>query len=163
MRDTLSTSGVRPELLQVAEVAAREKGIDRSEVIEAMEMAIQKAARSKYGLDLDVRVSINQKTGEISIYRYREVVSEMTNDETEILLQDAQKLNPDLTVGEFYQELLPPIELGRVAAQSGKQIISQRIRDAERERQYEEFKNRIGDIVSGLVKRVEFGFHLIQD
>lgn len=157
MRDTVSTSGVRPELLQVAEVAAREKGIDRAEVIEAMEMAIQKAARSKYGSDLDIRAHINSKTGEISIHRYREVVTELQNEFTEILLEDAQALDPELKVGDFYQELLPAIELGRVAAQSGKQIITQRIRDAERTRQYEEFKNRIGDIVSGLVKRVEFG------
>lgn len=157
MRDTVSTSGVRPELLQVVEVAAREKGIDRGEVLEAMEMAIQKAARSKYGADLDIRAHIDPKTGEISLYRYREVVSEIVNDLTEILLKEAQKFSSELKVGDFYQELLPPIELGRVAAQSGKQIITQRIRDAERERQYEEFKNRIGDIVSGLVKRVEFG------
>ena len=157
MRDTVSTSGVRPELLQVAEVAAREKGIERGEVIEALEMAIQKAARSKYGADLDIRAHINSKTGEISIYRYREVVSEIANDLTQMLLKEAQDADSELKLGDFYQELLPPIELGRVAAQSGKQIITQRIRDAERERQFEEFKNRIGDIVSGLVKRVEFG------
>ena len=93
MRDTVSTSGVRPELLQVAEVAAREKGIERGEVIEALEMAIQKAARSKYGADLDIRAHINSKTGEISIYRYREVVSEIANDLTQMLLKDSKELN----------------------------------------------------------------------
>ena len=157
MRDTVSTSGVRPELLQVAELAAREKGIEREEVLEAMEMAIQKAARAKYGLELDIRVNINSKSGEITIHRYREVVDEIVDDVTQMLLKDAQICDPSLKLGDFYIELLPAIELGRVAAQSGKQIITQRIRDAERERQYEEFKNRVGDIVSGLVKRVEFG------
>lgn len=157
MRDTVSTSGVRPELLQIAELAAREKNIERDEVLEAMEMAIQKAARAKYGNELDIRAHISRKTGEISIRRFREVVEEVEIDATQILLSEAVQKNAELTVGDFYEEALPAIELGRVAAQSGKQIIIQRIRDAEREHQYQEFKNRVGDIVNGLVKRVDFG------
>ncbi len=157
MRDIISTAGLRPELLQIAETAAREKGIDREDVLNAMELAIQKAAKAKYGLDLDIRVTIDHKTGEISLERYREVVDEVTEEATQILLKDAKQFNSDHKVGDFVIEPLPAIELGRVAAQSGKQIIMQRIRDAERERQFEEFKNRIGDIVSGIVKRAEFG------
>ncbi len=158
MRDTISTSGVRPELLQAAEVAAREKGIDRSEIIAAMELAIQKAARSVYGGDLDIRAHIDTKSGEIQIWRYREIVPEVGDDAQQITLEEAQKIDPDLVEGGTLKELLPPIELGRVSAQTGKQVIVQHIREAERERQYIEFKDRVGDIVSGLVKRVDYGF-----
>lgn len=158
MRDTISTSGVRPELLQAAEVAAREKGIERSEILEAMEMAIQKAARGVYGGDLDIRAHIDSKTGEIQIWRYREVVPELIDEATQIALEMAKKIDTELTEGSFLKELLPPIELGRVSAQTGKQVIVQHIREAERERQYIEFKDRVGDIVSGLVKRVDYGF-----
>lgn len=161
MRDIVSTAGVRPELLQIAEITAREKGIDREEVLNALELALQKAAKAKYGLNLDIRVTIDPRSGEITLERYREIVEEVIDDATQILITDAKKLNSTYKTGDFVIDLLPAIELGRVAAQSGKQIIMQRIRDAERDRQYEEFKNRIGDIVSGIIKRVEFGVVIV--
>lgn len=145
------------ELLVVADSVAREKNIDREEVIGAMEQAIQKAARAKYGFEHDIRVSINRSSGEVSVYKCLTVVEEVTNTQTEIVLQEAQKLNPNLQLGELTIELLPPIEFGRVAAQSARQVIMQKVREAERAHQYEEYKDRVGQIVNGLVKRVEFG------
>jgi len=147
----------RPELLQVADTVARDKGIDRDEVLQAMEQAIQKAGRSKYGLDYDIRAEIDRKNGEIKLMRFREVADPVANEATQIALAEAKHLNPEAEIGDFLTDPLPPIDFGRIAAQTAKQVIVQRVRDAERQRQYKEFKDRVGEIVNGLVKRVEFG------
>ncbi len=147
----------RPELLQVADTVARDKGIDRDEVLQAMEQAIQKAGRSKYGLEYDIRAEIDRKNGEIKLMRFREVAEPVENEATQITLTEAQRLNPEAEIGDFLTDPLPPIDFGRIAAQTAKQVIVQRVRDAERQRQYKEFKDRVGEIVNGLVKRVEFG------
>src|SRR5579875_4000122 len=147
----------RPELLQVAESVARDKGIDRDEVLQAMEQAIQKAGRSKYGQEYDIRAEIDRKSGEIRLMRFREVADPVGNEATQISLAAAKKVNPEAEVGDFLTDPLPPIDFGRIAAQTAKQVIVQKVRDAERQRQYNEFKDRVGEIVNGLVKRVEFG------
>src|SRR5689334_19233689 len=147
----------RPELLQVADTVARDKGIDRDEVLEAMEQAIQKAGRSKYGQEYDIRAEIDRSNGEIRLLRFREVAGVIENEATQIPLADAQRLNPEAEVGDFIADPLPPIDFGRIAAQTAKQVIVQKVRDAERQRQFLEFKDRVGEIVNGLVKRVEFG------
>jgi transcription termination/antitermination protein NusA len=147
----------RPELLQVADTVARDKGIDRDEVLEAMEQAIQKAGRSKYGLEYDIRAEIDRHNGEIRLLRFREVAEPIENEATQIALAEAQNLNPEAEIGDFITDPLPPIDFGRIAAQSAKQVIVQKVRDAERQRQFLEFKDRVGEIVNGLVKRVEFG------
>ena len=147
----------RPELLQVADTVARDKGIDRDEVLEAMEQAIQKAGRSKYGQEYDIRAEIDRRNGEIRLLRFREVVDTVENEATQIPLAQAQRLNAEAEVGDFITDPLPPIDFGRIAAQTAKQVIVQKVRDAERARQYNEFKDRVGEIVNGLVKRVEFG------
>jgi N utilization substance protein A len=147
----------RPELLQVADTVARDKGIDKDEVLEAMEQAIQKAGRSKYGQEYDIRAEIDRRSGEIRLLRFREVVDAVENEATQIPLASAQRLNEDAEVGDFITDPLPPIDFGRIAAQTAKQVIVQKVRDAERKRQYSEFKDRVGEIVNGLVKRVEFG------
>ncbi len=147
----------RPELLQVAESVARDKGIERDEVLEAMEQAIQKAGRSKYGHEHDIRADIDRTTGSISLARYLEVAEDVENEATQLTLEEARRRKADAQVGDFLIDPLPPIDFGRIAAQTAKQVIVQRVRDAERKRQYEEFKDRIGEIVNGLVKRVEFG------
>jgi len=147
----------RPELLQVADTVARDKGIDRDEVLEAMEQAIQKAGRSKYGHEHDIRAHIDRTSGEISLARYLEVAEEIENETIQLTLEDARKRKPDAEIGEFLVDPLPPIDFGRIAAQTAKQVIVQKVRDAERKRQFEEFQGRAGEIVNGLVKRVEFG------
>ena len=147
----------RPELLQVADTVARDKGIDKDEVLEAMEQAIQKAGRSKYGQEYDIRAEIDRRSGEIRLLRFREVVDEVENDATQIPLAAAKRLNAEAEIGDFITDPLPPIDFGRIAAQTAKQVIVQKVRDAERQRQYAEFKDRVGEIVNGLVKRVEFG------
>jgi transcription termination/antitermination protein NusA len=147
----------RPELLLVADTVARDKGIERDEVLEAMEQAIQKAGRSKYGQEYDIRAEIDRKTGEIKLMRFREVADPIENEATQMSLEEAQLHDPSAQVGDFITDPLPPIDFGRIAAQTAKQVIVQRVRDAERQRQYREFKDRIGEIVNGLVKRVEFG------
>ncbi|HXP32090.1 MAG TPA: transcription termination factor NusA [Stellaceae bacterium] len=151
------TSYPRPELLQVADTVARDKGIDRDEVLQAMEQAIQKAGRSKYGQDYDIRAEIDRKNGEIRLMRFREVADPVENEATQIALAAARRINPEAEIGDFLTDPLPPIDFGRIAAQTAKQVIVQKVRDAERQRQYNEFKNRVGEIVNGLVKRVEFG------
>lgn len=148
---------MKTEILGVADAVAREKGIDREVIIEAMEVAIQKASRAKYGHDRDVRTKIDRQTGEIIMHAYREVVEEVENESAQLLLEDAQRINPDIKMGEFIVDDLPPFDFGRVAAQTAKQVIFQQVRDAERSRQYEEYKDRVGDIINGVVKRVEFG------
>jgi transcription termination/antitermination protein NusA len=145
------------ELLQVADTVARDKGIDRDEVLQAMEQAVQKAGRSKYGQEYDIRAEIDRKTGEIRLMRFREVAEPVENEATQIPLGEARRLNPEAEIGDFLSDPLPPIDFGRIAAQTAKQVIVQKVRDAERQRQFNEFKNRVGEIVNGLVKRVEFG------
>ena len=152
-----TTALFRTELLQVADAVAREKSIERDEVLEAMEQAIGKAGRAKYGHEHDIRSAIDRKTGEIRLRRYREVVEEIENEFTQVLAKDAAVLQPGVHVGEFIVEDLPPIDLGRIAAQTAKQVIVQKVREAERSRQYEEYKDRVGEIVNGIVKRNEFG------
>jgi N utilization substance protein A len=145
------------ELLQVADQVAREKNIDREEVVEAMEQAIQKAGRSKYGHEHDIRATIDRRTGEISLKRMREVAEVIENEITQLSLEDARFEKPDAQIGEFLVEDLPPIDFGRIPAQMAKQVIVQRVRDAERQRQYREYKDRVGEIANGIVKRVEYG------
>ena len=147
----------RPELLHVADAVARDKTIDREIVIEAMEQAIQTAARRKYGQELDIVAEIDRSSGEIRLARRREVVEELEDDSIQISLTDAQAYDSSLALGGYLIEPLPPIDLGRVAAQAAKQVIVQRVREAERDRQYEEYKDRTGEIVNGVVKRVEYG------
>jgi len=148
----------RMELLQVADAVAREKSIDRDEVLIAMEQAIQKAGRSKYGHEHDIRAVIDRKTGEIKLTRVQEVVDEVVeNEATQIPLKAAHRRDPALKVGDFIIDELPPIDFGRIAAQTAKQVIVQKVRESERKRQFEEFKDRKGEIINGLVKRVEFG------
>ena len=156
--DTVAPAGYdRVEILQVADTVAREKGIDREEVIVAMEQAIQKAARARYGHENDVRAEIDRKSGDIKFARYRQVADPVENEATKITLDQALKIKPDAKVGDFLIDPLPPIDFGRIAAQSAKQVIVQKVREAERERQFGEYKDRVGEIVNGIVKRVEFG------
>ena len=150
-------SANRLELLQIADAVAREKSIDRTLVLSAMEDAIQKAAKSRYGSENEIRAEIDPRTGEIKLSRLLEVVEKVTLDATEISLKDAKKRNPEAEVGDFIAEPLPPLDFGRVAAQNAKQVIVQKVREAERERQFEEYKDRVGEIVSGIVKRAEYG------
>jgi N utilization substance protein A len=153
----MAVSANRLELLQIADAVAREKAIDRNIVIAAMEDAIQKAARSRYGSETEVRAEINPKTGEMRLSRLLLVVDQVENDATQIALEEAKKRNPAAQVGDYIAEALPPLEYGRIAAQSAKQVIVQKVREAERDRQYQEYKDRISDIVNGIVKRVEYG------
>ena len=153
----MGVSANRLELLQIAEAVAREKSIDKGLVLSAMAEAIQRAAKSRYGVENDIRASIDPKTGEISLRRNLEIVEEIENDATEILLEDALHINSEAKVGDSISEPLPPIDFGRIAAQNAKQVIVQKVRDAERERQYAEYKGRIGEIINGTVKRVEYG------
>ncbi len=152
-----AVSANRLELLQIADAVAREKSIDKTVVIGAMEDAIQKAARSRYGQENDIRAEIDPKTGETRLYRLLNVVEGVENDSTEISLAEATRRNPAAQIGDFISENLPPVDFSRVAAQTAKQVIVQKVRDAERERQYEEYKDRIGEIVHGVVKRAEYG------
>src|ERR1700712_4008721 len=153
----MAISANKLELLQIADAVAREKNIDRQIVLESMEDAMQKAARSRYGQETEVRAEINPKTGEVRFSRLLLVVDEIENDATQILAADARRKNPAAEVGDWIAETLPPFDFGRIAAQSAKQVIVQKVREAERDRQYEEYKDRISDIVNGVVKRVEYG------
>ncbi len=148
------------ELLQVADTVAREKNIDREIVIEAMEEAIQKAGRSKYGYEQDIRAQIDRKSGEIELKRYREVVAndfEVENEVAQLKLDQAKRIKPDCETGEYLIDDLPPLDFGRIAAQTAKQVIMQKVREAERARQYEDFKDKVGEVINGVVKRVEYG------
>ncbi|MBB4005319.1 transcription termination factor NusA [Aurantimonas endophytica] len=153
----MAVSANRLELLQIADAVAREKSIDREIVIGAMADAIQKAARSRYGQETNIRVDINTKTGEMRLQRLLEVVEEVEDPNIQIHLDLARDKNPDAEPGDFIAEQLPPMDFGRIAAQSAKQVIVQKVREAERDRQYEEFRDRVGEIVNGTVKRVEYG------
>src|SRR5580698_3714053 len=145
------------ELLQVADAVSREKGIERDEVLEAMEQAIQKAGRAKYGHENDIRAEIDRRTGEVRLQRWLQVADPVENEATQITLKAARKAKSDIQVGDFVVDDLPPIDLGRIAAQTAKQVIVQKVREAERKRQFLEYKDRVGEIVSGIVKRVEYG------
>ena len=153
----MAVSANRLELLQIADAVAREKSIDRRIVVGAMEDAIQKAAKSRYGIETDVRAEIDQKTGEIRLQRLLEVVENVEIDAAQISVEEARSRNPAAQVGDYISEPLPPLDYGRIAAQSAKQVIMQKVREAERDRQYEDYKDRIGEIVNGTVKRVEYG------
>ncbi|MFZ4068662.1 MAG: transcription termination factor NusA [Caulobacterales bacterium] len=163
----MSYSGVsanRLEILQIADAVAREKGIEKDLVIQSMEHALQKAARSRYGVEHDIRAAIDRKSGELTLTRVLTVVDDAWleaqarpfNMMTDLDLADAKKRDPGAVVGKEYVDLLPPMDFGRVAAQTAKQVINFEVREAERERQHEEFKDRVGEIVNGVVKRVEF-------
>src|ERR1700722_3014368 len=145
------------ELLHVADAVSREKGIERDEVLVAMEQAIQKAGRAKYGHEHDIRAEIDRKTGEVRLQRYLQVADPVENEFTQIALKAARKSKSDITVGDFIVDDLPPIDLGRIAAQTAKQVIVQKVREAERHRQFQEYKDRVGEVISGMVKRVEYG------
>ncbi len=156
----MSSAGIsanRLELLQIADNVAREKSIDKKIVLQAMEDAIQKAAKSRYGGDNDIRCEIDTKTGEARLARVRTVVEIVENEPIEIVLAEAIKKNPDAKVGDLIAETLPPMDFGRVAAQNAKQVIVQKVREAERDRQFGEYKDRIGEIINGTVKRAEYG------
>jgi transcription termination/antitermination protein NusA len=153
----MAVSANRLELLQIADAVAREKAIDRSIVITAMEDAIAKAARSRYGSETDVHADINAKTGELRLSRHLLVVEHVETPASQISLEDARRHNPAAQIGDTIADALPPLEYGRIAAQSAKQVIVQKVREAERDRQYQEYKDRIGDVVNGIVKRVEYG------
>jgi len=145
------------ELVQIADAVAREKGIDIEIVLAAMADAIQKAAKARYGAENDIRVEINPKTGETRLLRAVEVVELVENDDTQISLAIARRENPEVQIGDEIIDELPPVEFGRIATQAAKQVIVQRVREAEREQQFEEFKDRVGEIINGVVKRVEYG------
>jgi transcription termination/antitermination protein NusA len=153
----MAVSANRLELLQIVDAVAREKSIDRSIVLASMEDAMQKAARSRYGQETEVRADINPKTGEIRFSRLLLVVEQIENDATQIALADAQKKNPSAQIGDWIAESLPPFDFGRIPAQSSKQVLVQKIREAERDKQYDVYKDRIGEIINGVVKRVEYG------
>ena len=155
-------SANKAELLAIADAVAREKLIDKGIVLESMEDAIQRAARQRYGAENDIRAKIDPQTGDMRLWRVVEVVEEVDDYFKQVNLKDAQKLQAGAVLGDFIVDPLPPIEFGRIAAQAAKQVIFQKVRDAERERQYEEFKERAGEIITGVVKRVEFG-HVVVD
>lgn len=158
----MDTAVSRPELLLVADAVAREKSIDRDEVLEAMEQAIQKAGRAKYGHEKDIRATIDRKTGDVRLSRWTEAVEQVENEETQIPIHIARKFKPDIRVGEHLVDPLPPIDFGRIAAQTAKQVIVQRVREYERKKQYDEFKDRVGEIVNGTVKRTEYGNLMVE-
>ena len=158
----MDTAIARPELLLVADAVAREKSIDREEVLEAMEQAIQKAGRAKYGHEKDIRATIDRKTGDVRLSRWTEAVEAVENEETQIPVHIARKFQPDIKIGEHLVDPLPPIDFGRIAAQTAKQVIVQRVREYERKRQFEEFKDRVGEIINGTVKRTEYGNLMVE-
>ncbi len=151
------TSANRIELLQIAESVAREKLIEPELVIEAMEESLAKAARSRYGADFEIRAHIHRKTGALTMTRIRTVVEEVEDHFTQLTLEEGKDIQPDAEIGTEIIDQLPPLDLGRIAAQSAKQVILQKIREAERDQQFEEFKDRVGTIINGSVRRVEYG------
>ncbi len=157
MSGTEGLSVVRPELLQIAEAVARDKSIEQDIVIEAMEQAIQSAAKKKYGQELEVKAEIDKKSGEIKISRVLLVVEKIENSSQEILLEQGKYISDGAKIGDYVYDPLPPIDFGRVAAQTAKQVITQRVKEADKERQYQEFKDKKGQIINGVVKRVEYG------
>ncbi|KCZ55751.1 transcription elongation factor NusA [Hyphomonas beringensis] len=162
--NTIGVSANRLEILQIAKAVAEEKAIDQTIVIEAMQEAIEKAAKAKYGQEHDIRAKIDEQTGEQTLWRIQTVVpdDEFEDESKQLRLSEAKKIDDSLEVGDELKDELPPFDFGRVAAQTAKQVIMQKVRDAERERQYNEYKDRVGEIISGVVKRVEYG-HVIVD
>ncbi len=158
----MDTSIARPELLLVADAVAREKSIEREEVLEAMEQAIQKAGRAKYGHEKDIRATIDRKTGDVRLSRWTEAVETVENEETQIPIHIARKFQPDIELGGHIVDPLPPIDFGRIAAQTAKQVIVQRVREYERKKQYDEFKDRVGEVINGVVKRTEYGNLMVE-
>ena len=152
----------KAELLAIADSVAREKLIDKAIVIEALEEAIQRAAKTRYGNENDIRAKLDPKTGDLRLWRVVEVVEAVDDYFKQVDLDGAKKLDKNASIGDFIVDPLPPIEFGRIQAQASKQIIFQKVRDAERERQFEEFKDRGGEVITGVVKRVEFG-HVVVD
>jgi N utilization substance protein A len=159
---TGAISANKLEILQIANAVAAEKNVDKRIVLEAMEEAIQKAARSRYGLEHDIRAEINPDSGETRLWRVQTIVETVENPVTQLTLEDAKKMDSDAEIGNEFREELPPFEFGRVAAQTAKQVITGKVREAERHRQYNDFKDRVGEIINGTVKRVEYG-HVIVD
>ncbi len=153
----MAVSANRLELLQIADAVAREKAIDKEIVISAMANAIEKAAKSRYGQETNVHVNVDSKTGDINLKRLLEVVETVEDYTTQIALELARDKEPSVELGDYISEPLPPMDFGRIAAQSAKQVIVQQVRDAERDRQFDEFKDRVGEILNGTVKRVEYG------
>jgi N utilization substance protein A len=154
----VATSFKIPDLLQIAEAVAREKNIEREEVLEALEQAYQKAGRAKFGHEKDIRAFIDRKTGEVVLKRYTEIVEDVVENEmTQLPVRIAQRVQPGIKAGEFLIEELPPIDFGRISAQTAKQVIVSRVREAERKKQFNEFKDRVGEIINGVVKRTEYG------
>ncbi|WP_033919434.1 transcription termination factor NusA [Sphingomonas sp. 37zxx] len=152
----------RAELIAIADSVAKEKLIDKAIVIEAMEDAIQRAAKNRYGAENDIRAKLDPVTGDLRLWRVVEVVEAVDDFFKQVDVAQAQKLQKGAVVGDYIVDPLPPIEFGRIQAQASKQIIFQKVRDAERDRQHEEFKDRVGEIITGVVKRVEFG-HVVVD
>ncbi|MBA4338081.1 transcription termination factor NusA [Hyphomonas sp.] len=161
---TVGVSANRLEILQIAKAVAEEKSIDQRIVIEAMQEAIEKAAKAKYGQEHDIRARIDPATGEQTLWRVQTVVAEenFEDEAKQLRLAEAKKIDASLEIGSELKEELPPFDFGRVAAQTAKQVITQKVRDAERERQYNEYKDRVGEVINGIVKRVEYG-HVIVD
>lgn len=155
-------SANKAELLAIANAVASEKMIDKSIVIEALEEAIQRAARARYGAENDIRAKLDTQTGDLRLWRVVEVVDEVEDHFKQVDIKQGKKLEKDAAVGDFIVDPLPPVDLGRIDAQSAKQVIFQKVRDAERERQYNEFKDRINEVITGVVKSVEFG-HVVVD
>ena len=151
------SSGSGNELIQIADAVAKEKLIDPKLVIEAMEESLAKAAKSKYGQEYDIRAAIESRSGTVTMSRFGRVVEQVENHFTEINEADAKKINPDVKIDNYIEEQLPPMDFGRIAAQAAKQIIVQKVREADRARQYEEYKDKVGQIINGQVKRVEYG------
>ncbi|MFZ1725760.1 MAG: transcription termination factor NusA [Albidovulum sp.] len=153
------TSANQLELLQTAEAVAREKMIDPELVVEAMEESLARAAKSRYGAEMDIRVAIDRKTGKATFTRVRTVVEDdlVENYQAELTVEQAKPYLTDPKVGDTIVDEVPPVELGRIAAQSAKQVILQKVREAERDRQFEEFQDRAGTIINGVVKREEYG------
>ena len=145
------------EIIKIADAVADEKSIDKNLVLNSMETAIEKAARTRYGSDNDIYVKIDRETGKIELGRKLKVVEKVISSHSEIDLNEAKKINSEYKIGDVIEEELPPIDFGRIAAQTAKQVISVQIRDAERDRQYNEFKDKVGEILSGIVKRSEYG------
>ena len=157
------TSANQLELLQTAEAVAREKMIDPGLVVEAMEESLARAAKSRYGSEMDMRVKIDRKTGRAAFTRVRTVVAddELENYQAQFTVEQAKQYMADPQIGQEFIEEVPPVDMGRIAAQSAKQVILQKVREAERDRQYEEFKDRQGTIINGVVKREEYGTAIV--
>ncbi|MDC6448204.1 transcription termination factor NusA [Alphaproteobacteria bacterium] len=154
---------IREEMLQVANNVAQEKNINQDDVFSAMEQALEKSARVKYGIERDLRVNIDRDTGDIKLESYLKIVESYSEEEQlrEILFNDAIKIKTDAKIGEFIIKELPPLELGRVAAQNAKGVIIQKVREADKSKQFEEYKDKVGEIAIGIVKRVEFGNFIV--